>query len=511
LAAGTYVFSLAGTDSDQYSPYHVSGAFTILGGMITGGEQDFVDYFGNESDLINPTGSSISSTADGNLQITLVTCNGTGANACASTDTNIGVNGDGVEILDGSVLPLSTNGRTFITEFDGWATSSGELDMQDTAAATMTPSLGYAFGLNGLDSNASPLSIGGIINVDDLTGTGTISGTNSIFDANDDNSGTTFQAETFGASTVSVTPDHFGRVLFTLNPTDKFAFPQIVLAGYIVDANRIRLVETFDSYFGTLGGIAFSQGTANTGQFSSSSVFGNSYVVGLNGYDGNGVLQAVGLITLGATSVTGFVDFNDLVLVEPASPDPVTAPAYTVDPTGRVTIAGLTDSTGVANFNLQLYLDGNGHALAITMDVSDTIGGGGSVQSGGGSFAFSGAYGMDVTGWDANYYGEFDAAGPVTATGTGGTIAGAVDLNWLSSIGPTYSGAPVSGIFTSNADGIFTGTFTGVDVTNCEVFNSVGTGCTNDVFNYYLIDAAGDNIAIETDFNQLTLGFFAQQ
>jgi hypothetical protein len=70
----------------------------------------------------------------------------------------------------------------------------------------------------------------------------------------------------------------------------------------------------------------------------------------------------------------------------------------------------------------------------------------------------------------------------------------------------------VAGAFTSNADGIFTGTITGVDVTTCPLFTTTAEGpCTADVFNYYLIDAAGDNIAIETDLNQLTLGAFAQQ
>jgi hypothetical protein len=239
----------------------------------------------------------------------------------------------------------------------------------------------------------------------------------------------------------------------------------------------------------------------------------------LNGYDVSGVLQAVGLITFGATSVTGFVDFDDLVMVEPATPDPVTAPAYIVDSTGRVTIIGLTDASGVADFNLQLYLDGNGHALAITMDSTDTIGGAGSQQSAGGSFiaaSFSGPYGMDATGWNPGERtgtgSEFDAVGPVVATGSGGTISGAVDLNWLFSAGPIYPGAPVSGTFASSADGIFTGgSITGVDVTNCKLFTPTGAGCTDDVFNYYLIDAAGDNIAIETDSNQLTLGFFAQQ
>lgn len=523
LAAGTYVFSLSGTTSDGYLPYRLAGAFTVAGGMITGGEQDFVYYFGNLNDLINSTGSSISPTVDGNLQITLQTCNGTGTNACAGTDTNLGVNNDGIEILAGSVLPLSTNGRTFITEFDGWATSSGELDVQDPAAALTTPSLGYAFGLNGLDDNGAPISIGGIINVDNLTGTGTISGTGSIFDANDDESGITYQEETFAPSSVcnqftssscsGTAPGNFGRVLFTLNPTDHFDFPEISLAGYIVDSNRIRLVETFDAYEGSLGGTALSQG-ANTSQFGSASVSGNSYVVGMNGYDNHGVFQAAGQITFGATAVTGFVDFNDLMTVEPASPDSISAPAYTVDSTGRVTITGLADTSSVADFNLQLYLDGNGHALAITLDNTDVLGGFGFRQGGAGSFSaasFSGAYGLNVTGWDANSDGEFDAVGPAMATGSGGTISGAVDLNWLFSAGPTYSDAPVSGTFTSNPDGIFTGTVNGVDVSNCTLFNSSGAGCTNDVFNYYLIDAAGDNIAIETDSNQLTLGVFAQQ
>jgi len=46
-----------------------------------------------------------------------------------------------------------------------------------------------------------------------------------------------------------------------------------------------------------------------------------------------------------------------------------------------------------------------------------------------------------------------------------------------------------------------------VDAQNCII---VAT-CSVDNFSYYLIDVAGDNIAIETDENQLTLGFFLQQ
>jgi len=38
-----------------------------------------------------------------------------------------------------------------------------------------------------------------------------------------------------------------------------------------------------------------------------------------------------------------------------------------------------------------------------------------------------------------------------------------------------------------------------------------GVGCTDDTFIYYLVDPAGNNIAIETDGNQITLGYFIQQ
>jgi len=494
LADGNYVFSVAGSDVNN-GTYYLAGAITIAGGVITGGEQDFVDFNVVATDSINATGSTIGTTADGNLQMILTTCNGAD---CSTTDPNLGV--AGVETFNGSVLPKNA-AKAFIIEFDSSATSSGEIALQDPTAAAATPTLGYAFGVNGIDTNGDALAIGGVLNVD---GAGTISGTGSIFDANDDGSGTGFQGGTFTASTVSA-PDTFGRVTFTLNATDTTDFPQIILAGYIVDSSHIALVEDDDAFVGTTGGVAYSQG-AKTGTFNTASASGNSYVVGMFGVDGTGFLQTVGLITPGATSVTGFIDFNDLSGSEPVSPDPVTAPAYTVDATGRVTIANVTD--GVATtFNLQLYLDGNGHAVSLTLDASDVLGGGGYQQVGGGSFAaasFTGAYGLGATGFDPTETGEVDAVGPVTATGAGGTFTGSVDLNWLNNTG-TVADLTVSGTYTANANGIFTGTITGLDVTTC------ATTCSADVFNYYLFDAAGDSIAIETDANQLTLGLFKQQ
>ncbi|MGA8436616.1 MAG: hypothetical protein WB762_04650 [Candidatus Sulfotelmatobacter sp.] len=56
-------------------------------------------------------------------------------------------------------------------------------------------------------------------------------------------------------------PDTLGRVVFTLTPgagaNSTTPLPQFALAGYIVDANHIELVETgLDALNGTLGGTA---------------------------------------------------------------------------------------------------------------------------------------------------------------------------------------------------------------------------------------------------------------
>jgi hypothetical protein len=199
LADGNYVFWLGGQDA--FGNYYVSGVFTLAGGAVVGGEQDFVDEINyGIADGINSVGSSVSTTPDGNLLVTLNT-----------TDGDVGVNG--VETFNGSVLPLNRN-KAFVTEIDE-ARASGELDLQ-TSTSIPPPPIGYAFAANGVDINEDGLALGGVIAVDSV---GNISGTNSIFDANDAGSGSNFQGETFAASTISG-PDSFGRVLFTLNPTD---------------------------------------------------------------------------------------------------------------------------------------------------------------------------------------------------------------------------------------------------------------------------------------------------
>jgi hypothetical protein len=506
IGNGTYVYHLRGLNNADESLFYVSGVVTVSGNAITGGEQDYIDFYNYSNnpttggaDQINPTGSVLSVTADGNVQLVLTTCLGTD---CTQTDTVLGV--AGVETINAAFTPNNLN-KAVIIEFDSSASASGELDLQNATAAAATPAGGFAFGIGGFDYFQDLLSLGGVINVD---GPGTISGTGSIFDANNNGYSSPFQSETFTASTVSA-PDSFGRVVFTLNPSDTSDFPQIVLAGYIIDSSRISLVETADAYVGTTGGIAFSQG-ANTGTFSSSSasVSGVTYVVAVDGFDNTGALQAAGTITLGSGgAVTGFLDFNDLTSSEPTypAPDPFTATSYSVDPTGDVTIPNLTDNAVVpTTTNVQLYLDGSGNAVVITLDATDVLGGDGIQQTAAGTdAAFTGNYAMVTTGWDGGETGEVASVGPIAATGTGDTLTGTADINWLFTA--TYPGQADAGTYAAfTTAGILSpSTITGLDVASSFV--------NTDAFNFYQIDAQGDSVAIETDDNQLTLGAIAQQ
>ena len=464
LADGNYVFSVSGRDAiSGGAPYSVAGAFTIAGGVITGGEQDFGDAGTIVSDLINSTGNNISATSDGNLQIVLNICNGTD---CTTADTSVGVNG--VETFNGT---LYCNCTALITEFDSSATAGGVLDLQTNPSA---PSGGYAFALGGIDSGASTVVIGGILNIDSPGG---ISGAGSVFDINDAGLAAPLQAQTFDASTVSAL-DSFGRVTITLNPSVASGIAQIVLVGYVADSKHIRLVETSDNFGGTTGGTALGQGP-NTGLITT--IAGNSYVVGVSGQEtAGGVLQAAGLLTANSDgTLSGTVNYNDLTGVGTQVPISITGGAYTIDPTGTgyVTMTGVTD--GTANFNLQLYLTGDGHALAATMDTNDALVGLGFGQVGVGNFtagSFSGKYAMGVGGVDSVSENEFDAAGPITADGVS-AFSGTADLNQL--FGATSPDLTVSGTFTADPSGIFTGTMTGVDVT---------TNTNTDNFVYYLID-----------------------
>jgi hypothetical protein len=261
------------------------------------------------------------------------------------------------------------------------------------------------------------------------------------------------------------------------------------------------LVETSDAYGGFTAGTALGQG-AHTGSFSNSSISGSSYVFGTSGEDKNGTLQAAGLLTTNSNgSVSGTLNWNDLSGPANQSPLSLATGTYTVDPTGRVTLTGLTDSTTNPTFkyNLQLYLTGDGHALLITMDLDDIASGLGFQQTGSGSFtaaSLRGSYGIDVGQVvpSGGIQHRQDGVGPVPADGVGTLGSGFVDLNQI--LWPTPN-VVLSGNFTASSSGVFTGSLSGINVAN---------NPNEGQFTYYLVDTSRV-VLIETDNKQLTLGY----
>ena len=470
LADGNYVFQLNGVDVNFPGPYSVAGVFTVSGGLIAGGEQDFVDFVPTiVFDGINSASSSIVTTPDGNLQILLDT-----------GDSQIGVGG--VETLSVSLISSS---RGLITEFDGFATGSGTLDLQTSANA---PSGGYAFLASGTDFDGLPIGFGGILDINSGVST-----SGSVFDMND--AGQLFQDQVFDPSSAVLPIDAFGRVEFDLVPSNT-SVQEVTLIGYVVDANTLRLVESADNLVATMGGTALGQGD-NVGGFTNASLTGSSYVVGAQGGDStNPFLNFAGTLSFNSgLTMGGDVTFNDLFNI---SSGPVTGGIYTVDTTGRATITGLTGSglgPGVPppSANMQFYLDGNGNAFALSMDLDDVTAGPAYQQF---TASFSGSYATNGfgLGFDGQNYFPWSAVGLAT-TGSGGAFSGYTDYNLFE--GDQTANVALSGT-SSGSNNILTGNITGLDALSPS---------SADAYTYYLIDG-GRGFAIESDDNQLGLAYF---
>jgi hypothetical protein len=398
LSDGNYVYHYSG--QDQRGLYFVAGVFTIKGGVITAGEQDFTDpaYFAN--DMLN-AGNSGLSRVGGNIQIVLDT-----------GDKNIGVNG--VETLRGAVVSAA---RVLLSEFDASASGSGALDLQ---TGTDTPEGSYAFYTSGFDQSGQGLAIGGII---DFSG-GSLVTASSVFDLND-NMRVLLQKQAFASGTVS-SADAFGRVTFNLVPGSASEVSALILTGY-VNGNQIQLVESQgDALNAFTGGTALSQGTfAGTFSMNSQSVLGVSYAFGSSGMDNNGTTNLAGGLGLNADgTVSGAMAINDIVNSFGFT---ITGGTYSVDPTGRVTLSNVTSPSFVGALTFQLYLDGKGNALELGVDASEVTGAMAYAQTAQ-SGDFEGAYAFAAQGfWTASLtvYPAWSAAGITSISSD--TVAGFSD------------------------------------------------------------------------------------
>jgi hypothetical protein len=438
----------------------------VQNGVITAGEQDFIDHANGYNNQLVASGSALT-TAGGNVQIVLNTGN-----------SSIGVSGR--ETFRGTRVSAS---RVLISEFDTFGAGTGSIDLQTSTAA---PSGGYAFnliGLNGRSSTAAPLCIGGVL---DITGT-SISNTGSVFDYNENGSGG--QSQTFSSGTLTA-PDSFGRLTFTLTPSSATGF---ALTGYIVGANRIQLVEASgDLLKGDLGGTALGQGS-HTGNFTATNAGNTTYV-----FTGAGVdfinpstqnLHAAGSFTLNTDgSVTGTLALNDVVSVHNTAA--IQTGRYTVDPTGRVSVFGITPSLSLTPFSFQLYLDGNGNALELGVDQSQ-LNAGMAYQQTATSALFAGSYALSGQGFGVltNSQPAWGAAGPVTVTSN--SFTGFTDYTIQGGTTPT-----------SNVS--LTGTETSATPLLALTGLNAGSAQTSNSYTYFVIDNTRV-IAIETDPQQLGL------
>jgi hypothetical protein len=479
LANGTYVFQLSSGSTGRQANV-ITGIFVASNGAITGGEQDMTYFTSDADNNLSPyaafeqiSGGSYATTPDGNLQISIT--------APVS----------GGETLNGT---LAAGGHGFIAGLNG-TPANGTLDLQTNMAA---PSGGYAVALSGGDPYAGPEWIGGILNIDSAGG---ISGNGSILDVIDSLPGYgTGGPHSVGASTVSA-PDANGRLQIQLQPAGSSPLPTLNLAGYIIDATRIRLTSVADTsgYLnqqGVLGGTALGQG-GNTGHFSTASLADSSYVFGAQGSDTQQVLQIAGVLSLKADgTVTGMLNWNDQTGSSAQTPIPF-AGSYAVDPTGRVTLSNLTDGS-TFHYSQYFYLTGDGNGLVLSND-SDDVFAGQAFQRQTAAFtaaSFSGSYGLNAAQFSMN--SPFNDQQTATAIGsvTAVTSSAAVSVNGFADNGNGAADFALTGSFTSNANGIFEGTLAGFDP---------ASRSTAANFTLYLVDGT-QGVLIETDNKTLTLG-----
>ena len=577
-----YVFYLQGEDVVDYplqggganfgGEYAYEGAFTVgsNGTTISQGEQTFVDECAYLAGVTTPepiTGGSIGGPdVNGNYQITLNFMDGYIGNPKVNSCSPASAAGS---VTFSALFTSATH--ALLIENDGFGSANGTIDLQSATLAA--PSGGYAFELGGWalyeDEYATPAAMGGVINVD---GKGTISGKGSVLDINDaggtlsENNGPGVLAGLGVSGTISPSPDSYGFVTMQLNPawpsTSAWAGFNILLSGYMIDNNHIKLLENpgGNDIGGWTGGVALGQGS-NTGKFNGNSINNYAYVVGLTGLaneSGGGFDQAAGILAFNPDgSVSGNFSFNNLVSKNPAQGGATLAaesttpclsglaatPCFTIDlpgvgvdgGTGRVSLTNVTDGA-TFNYNLELYLTGDGHALVMSMDPGtpssasgyagctscDWLYGTGTMQydpyayfgnsSNGQWFTsnFSGPYALDLTEQSAgagNCIAEFglvceeDAVGLINA---GANVTGTLDENEVVTGGDSGQSLSISAAYTGS-NGPFAGP--GIVLVTSPVVPPATSPTT---FTLYMMDLT-QGVIIENDSSEETLGYYDEQ
>jgi hypothetical protein len=469
---GQYSFLVSGSDPSGF--YVAVGSVIANGsGVITGGEEDLCDLSGCATAILNNNGSYATGT-DGRGSI------------------NISSTAIGPQTLQ---IVVTSTSHALVVEFDGNATSSGSLDLQDTTAFSGTAITGnYSMAMNGLDITeiseqiAVPAALGGIMTADGAGGF-----TNVTLDVNDD--GTVSSEPTVFGATAG--PDTFGRVAMN-DPNFEFVY-------YIVNAKALRLIEVDQSLFVTSGS-AYTQGTGSltVANLAGTSVFTEEGST----TKGSGSLGLAGQMTVdnNGNVTPGFVDVNEGGSIENGSIAGSTFTNFSAA-RGSLTLSGNVAST-VEDF--QVYLVGPGVNI---LDPTNATGGGGALlldvdtnAIGTGQIVpqtvgaqFSGNYGVNLQAFTTSTSSnaqcvECDLVGQVQASAS--NLTGTGDLN---DFGTLVAAQALTGSFTadSNNPGRFTGS---LNLATFGTFNIVYYQATNSQL-----------VIVEVDQDQVGTGVIEEQ
>ncbi|MBZ5529821.1 MAG: hypothetical protein LAO20_00190 [Acidobacteriia bacterium] len=401
--SGTYAFSFVGSDAGGF--YAVAGSLQAdAAGHITSGVED----------INRTTGVFTSVPITGTYNIR---SDGRGVATLTSLQGNFSLS-----------FVLISSSHAMISRFESIANGSGSLDLQSASAFSTAALAGtFAINLTGADAAGNAETVVGSVTTD---ATGAV--TSGVEDSSDNGAILTNQAITTAGSSIAVGPSN-GRGTATIVTT----LGTLHFAFYVVDANRLKLVQT--DVVPVLAGEAFRQ----TGPFTNASLTGPFAFV-VSGADATvlGPFAAGGVLTSNGAGVitSGTEDINDAGVLN-----------TNLAITGTYSISGnrgtmsLTSTAGT--FNFVIYPSSSGVQVMET-DAGVVVSGNGLQQTG--SFSNSsiqGTYAMQFAG--VTNAGELDSTAEFTANGAG-SLTGITDIN---NVGSITSGTSLQGTYNVAANG----------------------------------------------------------
>ncbi|HET7872647.1 MAG TPA: hypothetical protein VFL42_09060 [Terriglobales bacterium] len=404
---GAYAFSISGADAAGFLA--VAGSVQSDGaGHITAGTMD-INRLGSNGQAQPVTNVAVTGTYS-------VRADGRGVMTLTSASGNFGL-----------TFVIISAQHLAITVFQGSAVGGGAMDIQ-TASAFSTAALAgtSAFSVFGADTAGNPLATVGSITTSAAgaitTGVEDFSDAGNIIQNVAITGGTIGAVANNGRTTISVS---------TASGTSNFA-------GYVVDANRIKLVQIDPAGTQLTGEASRQTATLNNATLSGPFAFTAS------GTDITfGPFAAGGVLTSnGAGAITsGTEDINDAFAVAVNVPILSTSTYSIAGPRGTLTL-----QTGQGPFTFAIYPTTNG-VLALELDPGLVVSGTALQQTG--SFSnttISGNYGLTFT---AATNVEVDATASLKSDGAG-HLTGIVDIN---NGGTLSTGTTLTGNYSVGGDG----------------------------------------------------------